>query len=207
MSPPRRIWQFPFWYCESLLQQLTRSNVEKRYKDSPMGDFPWILKSSHHNLQPLDIIMKLPLSFFLCFAVTISASFETLALDKDGAILTVTINNTQSAVNLMRLETVREIGQLVTSLQNDNSTKVVIFKSGNSEFFSAHYDLFAEPGESLSDLEATVLRHADPMKSYRRAQPKRTWNCSNSGRNIPEYEQPASACDWHGQWPCSRYSK
>lgn len=93
--------------------------------------------------------MKLLLSLFLCFAVAMSASFETLALDKDGAILTVTINNTKSAVNLLRHETVLEINQLVTSLQNDNSTKVVIFKSGNSEFFSAHYDLFAEPGESL----------------------------------------------------------
>ncbi|KAM0518894.1 hypothetical protein ACHAPE_003884 [Trichoderma viride] len=65
-----------------------------------------------------------------------STSFETLALDKDGAVLTVTINNTNSAINVFRHETVVEISELVTLLQNDNSTKVVIFKSGNAEFFS-----------------------------------------------------------------------
>lgn len=106
-----------------------------------------------HNLQHFDILptMNLLLSFVLYFTVAISASFETLALNKSGAILTVTINNTKSEVNLIRHETVLEINQLVTSLQNDTSTKVVIFKSGNSEFFSAHYDLLPESGYSLHD--------------------------------------------------------
>lgn len=93
--------------------------------------------------------MKLFLSLFLYFAIVISTSFETLALDRDGAILTITINNTNSEVNLFRHETVVEINELVTVLQNDTSTKVVIFKSGNAEFFSAHYDIFPTPGWSL----------------------------------------------------------
>lgn len=86
------------------------------------------------------------LSFFMHFAVAMSASFETLALNKDGGILTVTINNTKSEINLFRQETSVELNQLVNLLQNDTSTKVVIFKSGNPEFFSAHYDLFPTPG-------------------------------------------------------------
>lgn len=90
--------------------------------------------------------MKVFPTLFLYFAVVISTGFETLALEKDGAILTVTINNTKSEVNLFLHETVVEINQLVTLLQNDTSTKVVIFKSGNAEFFSAHYDILPTPG-------------------------------------------------------------
>lgn len=99
-----------------------------------------------HTISRLLPNMKLFLPFFLYFAVAISTSFGTLALDKDGAVLTVTINNTNSAINLFRHETVVEISELVTLLQNDTTTKVVIFKSGSEVFFSAHYDLFPEPG-------------------------------------------------------------
>lgn len=86
--------------------------------------------------------MNRVLSFFLHFVVAMSTNFKTLALDKDGAILTVTINNTRSEVNVFRQETSVELNELVTILQNDTSTKVVIFKSGNPKFFSAHYDIF-----------------------------------------------------------------
>ncbi|UKZ84251.1 putative secondary metabolism biosynthetic enzyme [Trichoderma asperellum] len=94
--------------------------------------------------------MNRVLSLFLHFAVAMSTSFKTLALHKDGAdgaILTVTIKNTRSEVNVFCQETSIELNELVTVLQNDTSTKVVIFKSGNPEFFSAHYDIFPTPGE------------------------------------------------------------
>lgn len=93
--------------------------------------------------------MNRVLSLFLHFAVAMSTSFKTLALHKDGAdgaILTVTIKNTRSEVNVFCQETSIELNELVTVLQNDTSTKVVIFKSGNPEFFSAHYDIFPTPG-------------------------------------------------------------
>ncbi|KAH8806135.1 ClpP/crotonase-like domain-containing protein, partial [Xylogone sp. PMI_703] len=42
-----------------------------------------------------------------------------------------------------------ELDQLVNSLQSDNSTKVVIFRSGNPQFFIAHYDVISRPGDPL----------------------------------------------------------
>ncbi|KAJ5781971.1 uncharacterized protein N7518_010454 [Penicillium psychrosexuale] len=40
-----------------------------------------------------------------------------------------------------------ELNQLVTSLQDDTSVKVVVFNSGNPTFFSAHFDLI--PGDPI----------------------------------------------------------
>jgi enoyl-CoA hydratase/carnithine racemase len=113
--------------------------------------------------------MNFLLSLFLYFAVAVSASYEALTLKKDGFILTITINNTRSEVNLFTSETVVELNQLVNQLQNDTSTKVVIFQSGNAQFFGAHYDIFAEPGQSRNDRRETQLGHADSINSCRRA--------------------------------------
>ncbi|OPB40548.1 hypothetical protein A0O28_0006270 [Trichoderma guizhouense] len=60
-------------------------------------------------------------------------TYETLNLVKDGSVLIVTINNTRSKVNLFRQQTAVELNILITSLQNDTSTKVVIFKSGEPD--------------------------------------------------------------------------
>jgi hypothetical protein len=63
-----------------------------------------------------------------------------------GAILNVVIQNNASNVNLMSEIVILELNQLVTSLQNDTSTKVVLFKSGNPTFFAAHFDVIPRPG-------------------------------------------------------------
>ncbi|KAH8802411.1 hypothetical protein F5884DRAFT_683699 [Xylogone sp. PMI_703] len=79
-------------------------------------------------------------------------TYKTLSLIKDGSVLIVTINNTRSEVNLFRQQTAVELDILVTSLQHDTSTKVVIFKSGNPKFFIAHFDVIRVPGNSYRPL-------------------------------------------------------
>lgn len=89
------------------------------------------------------------------------ATYETLNLIKDGSILIVTINNTRSEVNLFRQQTAVELNILITSLQNDTSTKVVIFKSGNPKFFIAHFDVIPVPGKFLSPFCVQSHRNAN----------------------------------------------
>ncbi|KAI5460732.1 enoyl-CoA hydratase/isomerase family protein [Mariannaea sp. PMI_226] len=78
-----------------------------------------------------------------------TANYKTLQTSQDGATLTVTINNKASNVNLMSEIVIIELDHLVTSLQNDTSVKVVLFKSGNPNFFSAHFDLIQRPGNNV----------------------------------------------------------
>jgi enoyl-CoA hydratase/carnithine racemase len=69
-----------------------------------------------------------------------SVDFTTFMTSKSDAILTVTLDNKITSVNPFSEIMSFELDQLVTSLQTDNSTKVVIFQSGNPKFFIAHYN-------------------------------------------------------------------
>lgn len=93
-------------------------------------------------------------------------TFETLTLVKDGSVLIVTINNTRSDVNLFRQKTAVELNILITSLQNDTSTKVIIFKSGNPKFFIAHFDIIPVPGKfpSLSAYRISEMLTRRPQR-------------------------------------------
>ena len=57
---------------------------------------------------------------------------------KDG-IASVVINN--PPVNILTIDLINEVNVFINSLKNDYGTKVVIFKSANNQFFSAHLDL------------------------------------------------------------------
>jgi enoyl-CoA hydratase/carnithine racemase len=52
-------------------------------------------------------------------------------------------------LNLMDLDTVRELDALVTRLETDPDVRVIVFRSANPDFFVAHWDL-------LADRDATI---------------------------------------------------
>lgn len=64
---------------------------------------------------------------------------EILSVRKDGAVMHVSINN--PPINLMNIQMVKELFGLVGQLNFDPSVKVVVFESGVSDFFIAHFDL------------------------------------------------------------------
>ncbi|KAK5992010.1 3-hydroxypropionyl-coenzyme A dehydratase [Cladobotryum mycophilum] len=103
-------------------------------------------------------------SFLLAAAPSAAVSdtqsnYTTLQTTKNGDILTVTLNNTITPVNLYSQIMGFELDHLVTSLQTDTLTKVVIFRSANPKFFIAHFDVIPRPGDTLpvSSLDLSPL--------------------------------------------------
>lgn len=66
-------------------------------------------------------------------------SQEILSTCRDGAVMYVSINN--PPVNLMNVRMVKEMFELVGSLNFDPTVKVVVFESAITDFFIAHFDL------------------------------------------------------------------
>ncbi|EWZ28092.1 enoyl-CoA hydratase [Fusarium oxysporum Fo47] len=83
---------------------------------------------------------------------------------QNDSILTVTLHNPSSPVNLWNEDTQNDLTDLVSRLQYDNETKVVIFNSDVPRFFVAHLDLtlpaLAKPEfvESFATLMYNVSR-------------------------------------------------
>lgn len=66
-------------------------------------------------------------------------NFTTLTTKTDGGVMTVTLNNGE--VNVMSAIMASEIFSLVGQLAMNSEIKVVVFESGNPDFFIAHFDL------------------------------------------------------------------
>jgi enoyl-CoA hydratase/carnithine racemase len=66
-------------------------------------------------------------------------SYSTFSLQRDGAILRVTLNN--PPVNLLSFKMIGELFQLSGELMVDTQTRVVILQSADPDFFVAHVDL------------------------------------------------------------------
>lgn len=66
-------------------------------------------------------------------------TFETLALKKEGAVLTVSLAN--PPLNLLSLTMIGELMQLAGQLMQDRETRVVVLQSTDPDFFLAHFDL------------------------------------------------------------------
>lgn len=66
-------------------------------------------------------------------------NFTTLTTKTDGAIMTVTLNNGEA--NVMSAIMAGELFTVVGQLATNPAIKVVIFDSGNPDFFIAHFDL------------------------------------------------------------------
>lgn len=62
-----------------------------------------------------------------------------LNIKKEQGIATVVINNPPA--NIWSVDVIKEMNVFVQSLQNDEETKIVVFKSAHDLFFVAHLDL------------------------------------------------------------------
>lgn len=85
----------------------------------------------------------------LAFAAAVACPVYTLDLpqytglktSQNASILTVTFHNPSSPINLWNQDTQDDLTDLVSRLQGDNETKIVIFNSDVPRFFMAHLDL------------------------------------------------------------------
>ena len=66
-------------------------------------------------------------------------NYTTFTTETDGAVMTVTLNNGE--VNMMSAAMAGELFALVGELAVSLDIKVVVFESGNPDFFIAHFDL------------------------------------------------------------------
>ncbi len=62
-----------------------------------------------------------------------------LTITKNDGVASVIINNPPA--NILTIDLINEVNAFVFSLKDDHDTKVVVFKSSNDQFFSAHLDL------------------------------------------------------------------
>jgi enoyl-CoA hydratase/carnithine racemase len=65
--------------------------------------------------------------------------YETLRVEMNGAVMNVILSH--PPINLMDDAMVADLGNLVTRLENDRETKVVIFRSDTPDYFIAHFDI------------------------------------------------------------------
>ncbi|MFT7219676.1 MAG: enoyl-CoA hydratase/carnithine racemase [Candidatus Azotimanducaceae bacterium] len=66
-------------------------------------------------------------------------NFETLVVKFDRGVLTVTINN--PPVNLMTMGLFRDLVELTSEVEVDETVSVVVFDSADPDFFIAHFDV------------------------------------------------------------------
>src|SRR5947208_13972814 len=64
-------------------------------------------------------------------------------------------------INLIDPDTIGELQDLVTALENDAEVKIVVFRSADPDFFMAHWDVLADKGEGRGNA-ARLNGHA-PM--------------------------------------------
>ncbi len=66
-------------------------------------------------------------------------NYKTFTVEKDNAIMRVTFD--YPPVNIQGLPMINDLNTLCDSLENDKTTKVVIFQSANKDIFIAHTDI------------------------------------------------------------------
>ena len=62
-----------------------------------------------------------------------------LSIKNEPGVIYATIDNPPA--NILTIDLINEVNAVVLSLEDDRDTKVVVFKSANDKFFSAHLDL------------------------------------------------------------------
>lgn len=69
-----------------------------------------------------------------------------LMIDRDRPNLwTVTFNN--PPINLIDVQTIRELGALLDEMESNEELKVVVFRSADPEYFLAHWDILSDRDE------------------------------------------------------------
>jgi enoyl-CoA hydratase/carnithine racemase len=66
-------------------------------------------------------------------------SLQTLSVSREGAVLFVEI--TAPPMNLLGPELVRDLVSLIQQAESDNTVRVVVFKSADSDYFVSHVDI------------------------------------------------------------------
>jgi enoyl-CoA hydratase/carnithine racemase len=72
-------------------------------------------------------------------SVGLPATFETLAVRRDGGVLFTKIS--APPMNLLGPELVRDLVSLIRRAEADESVRVLVFTSGDPEYFISHVDL------------------------------------------------------------------
>jgi enoyl-CoA hydratase/carnithine racemase len=62
-----------------------------------------------------------------------------LTITRSDGVASVVIDN--PPVNILTIDLINEVNAFVLSLKDDRDTKVIVFRSSNDQFFSAHLDL------------------------------------------------------------------
>jgi enoyl-CoA hydratase/carnithine racemase len=68
-----------------------------------------------------------------------SGTYTTFKVKSTGGIMSISFDH--PPINLMDKRMMQELRDLLTNLERDDETKVVVFKSANPQFFIAHADL------------------------------------------------------------------
>lgn len=72
--------------------------------------------------------------------------YGTMNSTSSNGVMNVVINNPHSQINIVDYHFQSDLARLVQNLKNDTTTKVVVFSSGNPDFFLAHFELLPTPG-------------------------------------------------------------
>jgi enoyl-CoA hydratase/carnithine racemase len=83
------------------------------------------------------------------------SDYETLQVHTAHAVMTVTLSN--PPINLETDAMMADLDRLVTFLEGDRETKVVIFRSDTPGYFMAHFDIAPGAGRVLPPLGAAPL--------------------------------------------------
>ncbi|NYT41437.1 enoyl-CoA hydratase/isomerase family protein [Sphingomonas sp. R-74633] len=62
-------------------------------------------------------------------------------------------------INLVDPDTIGELSALVTRLENDAETRVIVFDSGDPDFFLAHYDVLADKAKTAAMAKGPTGMH------------------------------------------------
>jgi len=103
-------------------------------------------------------------------------NYNTFNFEQEGSVIFITIDS--PPINLMTLEMAADILRFTTEVAEDDSVKVMVFKSANPEYFIAHYDVtvlakypeVAPPKADALDVMAAALQSFRTMPKISIAQ-------------------------------------
>ena len=84
-------------------------------------------------------------------------AYTTLGVDIDAGIAWITLNN--PPVNVLGGTLIRELHELLGTLRDDRSVRVIVFSSANPDFFLAHVDIHIL--EQMDELQEIADRNPD----------------------------------------------
>ncbi|WP_066014552.1 enoyl-CoA hydratase/isomerase family protein [Endozoicomonas atrinae] len=92
---------------------------------------------------------------------------SVLDIAKETGVTTAVLNNPPA--NVLTIDLINEVNQFLASVDKDPDTKVVIFKSANPLFFSAHFDLNLING--TPDGQAGCMAFSQMIKKLKQLKP------------------------------------